>query len=210
MKSPFDSLQTTVVMGLVLTVVMVLLVMIIADNGVGAPLPEGSGGIWMFLVRWAHVVSGVMWVGLLWYFNFVQVPSMAEIPAELKPAVSKFIAPRALWWFRWAAAATVLFGVILAGAGGYIVDALALGLTDGGTDTSVIGFGMWFALIMAFNVWFIIWPNQQKALGMVTATDDEKKAAARKAFLASRFNAMLSLPMLFAMIGMRHFADLIG
>ncbi len=210
MKSPFDSLQTTVVLGLVLTVVMVFLVMGIADHGVGAPLPEGHGGIAMFVARWAHVVSGIMWIGLLWYFNFVQVPSMAEIPAELKPAVSKFIAPRALWWFRWAAASTVLFGVVLAGAGGYIVDALALGLTDRGADTSIIGFGIWFALIMAFNVWFIIWPNQKKALGIVTATDDEKKKAARMAFLASRTNLMLSLPMLFAMLGMRHFADLIS
>ncbi len=215
MKSPFDSLQTTVVLGLVLTVVMVLAVMGIADHGVGASLPEGEGGgggmsIAIFVARWAHVVSGIMWIGLLWYFNFVQVPSMAEIPAELKPAVSKFIAPRALWWFRWAAASTVLFGVILAGAGRYIVDAFALGLTDRGADTSIIGFGIWFALIMAFNVWFIIWPNQKKALGIVTATDDEKKKAARMAFLASRTNLMLSLPMLFAMLGMRHFAEFIS
>jgi uncharacterized membrane protein len=210
MKSPFDSLQTTVVLGVVLTVVMVFLVMGIADHSVGAPLPEGNGGIALFVARWLHVVSGVMWIGLLWYFNFVQVPSMAEIPAELKPAVSKFIAPRALWWFRWAAASTVLFGVILAGAGGYILDALALGLTDRGADTSIIGFGIWFALIMAGNVWMVIWPNQRKVLGLVTATDDEKKKAARMAFLASRTNLMLSLPMLFAMIGMRHFAELIS
>ncbi|MSP21169.1 MAG: hypothetical protein EXQ93_06600 [Alphaproteobacteria bacterium] len=209
MKSPFDSLATTVVLGLAVTVVMVVLIMMIGTNGVGAPLPEGNAGIAAYVMRWAHVVSGVMWIGLLWYFNFVQTPSMAEIPAEMKPAVSKFIAPRALWWFRWSAASTVLFGVLLAGTGGYIVDGLALGLTNGGADTSTIGFGMWLALFMAFNVWFIIWPNQKKALGIVTVADDEKKKAARMAFLASRFNTMLSLPMLFAMLGMRHFADLI-
>ncbi len=206
MKSPFDSLGTTVALGVVITVLMVLAVMGIADHAEGAGLPEGHGGLAMFAARWAHVVSGVMWIGLLWYFNFVQVPTMAELPAELKPAVGKFIAPRALWWFRWAAASTVLFGVALAGAGGYIGQALALGLTDGGADNATIGFGMWFALIMAFNVWFIIWPNQKKALGIVTVSDDEKKKAARMAFLASRTNTMLSLPMLFAMVGMRHAA----
>ncbi|MBM3507595.1 MAG: hypothetical protein FJX64_07730 [Alphaproteobacteria bacterium] len=209
MKSPFDSLPTTVVLGVVLTNLMVFAVMGIATGGGEPGTAEGAWGHTGYFFRWAHVVSGVMWIGLLWYFNFVQVPSMAEIPAELKPAVSKYIAPRALWWFRWAAVSTVLFGVLLAWGGGYIGDALALGLTDGSAMNATIGFGMWFGLIMAFNVWFIIWPNQKKALGMVTATDDEKKKAARMAFLASRFNAMSSLPMLFAMVGMRHFADLI-
>ena len=208
MKSPFDSLATTVVLGLVITAIMVALIMVIGD-GVGAPLPEGHAGIVGFLFRWIHVVAGIMWVGLLWYFNFVQAPSMAEIPAEMKPAVSKFIAPRALWWFRWAAAATVLAGVVLALAGGYLVDALALGLIDGRADSATIGFGMWLGLVMAFNVWFIIWPNQKKALGMVQVTDEEKKKAARTAFLTSRFNTMFSIPMLFGMLGMRHFADLL-
>jgi uncharacterized membrane protein len=208
MKSPFDSLATTVVLGLVITAIMVALIIAIGD-GVGSPLPEGNAGILGYLFRWIHVIAGIMWIGLLWYFNFVQAPSMAEIPAEMKPAVSKFIAPRALWWFRWAAATTVLFGILLAGTGGYIVDALALGLTDGRADNSTIGFGMWLGLVMAFNVWFIIWPNQKKALGIVQVTDDEKKKAARMAFLTSRFNTMFSIPMLFAMLGMRHFADLL-
>ena len=162
-----------------------------------------------FLFRWVHVVSGIMWIGLLWYFNFVQVPTMPEIPNEMKPAITKHIAPRALWWFRWAAASTVLFGLLVAWMGGYIVQALALGLTDRAAEHATIGFGMWLGLIMAFNVWFIIWPNQQKVLGMVEATDDAKKAAARMALMASRTNTALSLPMLFAMLGMRHFAFLI-
>ena len=210
MKSPFDSLTTTVVLGLVITVVMVLLIMGIADGGPVANFPESNAGIIGYLFRWVHVGAGIMWVGLLYYFNFVQVPSMAEIPAELKPAVSKYIAPRALWWFRWSAAATVLAGIVLAGMGGYILNALALGLTDRSAENATIGFGMWLGLIMAFNVWFIIWPNQKKALGMVPAGDDEKKKAARMAFLTSRTNAMLSVPMLFAMVGMRHFASLIS
>ncbi len=210
MKNPLDSLWGTFIAGLVLTAVMVLLVMAISTGG-GAPgEPEGVASWIGFLFRWFHVVSGVMWIGLLYYFNFVQVPSMAEIPAEQKPAVTKVIAPRALFFFRWAAASTVFWGIVLAGTAGYIVDALALGLTDGSPYNSTIGFGMWLGLIMAFNVWFIIWPNQQKVLGLVAAADDVKKRAARMAFLASRTNTALSLPMLFAMVGMRHFAFLLS
>ena len=203
MKSPFDSLATTVVLGLVITAIMVALIMVIGD-GVGAPLPEGHAGIVGFLFRWIHVIAGIMWIGLLWYFNFVQAPSMAEIPAEMKPAVSKFIAPRALWWFRWAAAATVLAGVVLALAGGYLVDALALGLIDGRADSATIGFGMWLGLVMAFNVWFIIWPNQQKILGLVEATAEQKAAAAKPALYASRFNTMFSIGMLYCMVAQQN------
>ena len=155
---------------------------------------------WTFLFRWLHVLSGVMWIGLLWYFNFVQIPTMPNIPDELKPAVSKHIAPEALFWFRWAALSTVVTGLILAWMNGYLGGALALGLVDGVGKDAAIGFGMWLGLIMAANVWFVIWPNQRKVLGMVEADDATKKRAARVAMLASRTNTMLSIPMLYAMV----------
>lgn len=154
-----------------------------------------------FLFRWLHVIAGVMWIGLLWYFNFVQIPSMPKIPDEQKPAIGKVIAPTALFWFRWAALATVVTGLIVISMKGLgaLGDALALGYLQGGYFT-YIGIGMWLGLIMAFNVWNIIWPNQQIALGMVEATADEKKAAARIAMLTSRFNTMFSIPMLYFMV----------
>jgi uncharacterized membrane protein len=152
-----------------------------------------------FLFRWLHVLSGVMWIGLLWYFNFVQIPSMPKIPDEQKPAISKVIAPTALFWFRWAALATLVTGLILALMNGYFFNAMVLGLGTGGQHT-YIGIGMWLAIVMAYNVWMIIWPNQQKALGLVEAGDEEKKAAARTAMLTSRFNTMLSIPMLYFMV----------
>jgi len=152
-----------------------------------------------FLFRWLHVLSGVMWIGLLWYFNFVQIPSMPKIPDEQKPAIGKVIAPTALFWFRWAALATLVTGLILAALNEYILEAMLLGYFKGGKAT-FIGVGMWLGLVMAYNVWMIIWPNQQKALGMVAASDDEKKAAARTAMLTSRFNTMLSIPMLYFMV----------
>jgi uncharacterized membrane protein len=152
-----------------------------------------------FLFRWLHVLSGIMWIGLLWYFNFVQIPSMPKIPDEQKPAIGKVIAPTALFWFRWAALATLVTGLILAALNEYLFQALLLGLFKGGKAT-YIGLGMWLGAIMAYNVWMIIWPNQQKALGLVEASDDEKKGAARTAMLTSRFNTMLSLPMLYFMV----------
>lgn len=156
--------------------------------------------VWLkFLFRWFHVLSGVMWIGLLWYFNFVQIPSMPKIPDEQKPAIGKVIAPTALFWFRWAALATVVTGLILGTLNDYILKALLFGYFKSG-PTLYIGLGMWLALIMAYNVWMIIWPNQQKALGLVPATDDEKKASARIAMLTSRFNTMLSIPMLYFMV----------
>ena len=145
------------------------------------------------IIRWLHVLSGVMWIGLLWYFNFVQIPSMPKIPDDQKPAIGKVIAPEALFWFRWSALSTVVFGLILAMMNGYLVDALVL-------NNALIGFGMWLGLIMAFNVWFVIWPNQQKALGMVEVEADAKAKAARTAMLFSRTNTMLSVTMLFAMV----------
>jgi uncharacterized membrane protein len=154
---------------------------------------------WTFFFRWLHVMSGVMWIGHLWYFNFVQIPSMPKIPDEQKPAITKVIAPTALFWFRWGALATVVTGLILAYLSGYLMNALKLGIGDGNHKFTAIGLGMWMGLIMAYNVWFIIWPNQQKALGLVEATADEKKRAGRVAMLASRTNTMLSIPMLYAM-----------
>ena len=155
---------------------------------------------WSWLFRYLHVISGIMWIGLLWYFNFVQIPSMPKIPDEQKPAIGKVIAPEALFWFRWSALSTVVFGVLLAGMNGYLVDGLLLGINGQVAGHAMIGFGMWLGLIMAFNVWFVIWPNQQKALGMVAVEADAKAKAARTAMLFSRTNTMLSIPMLYAMV----------
>lgn len=157
-----------------------------------------------FLVRWFHILSGVMWIGLLWYFNFVQTPGMPKIPDEQKPAITKVIAPSALFWFRWAALSTVVWGLLQAWQLGFIKDALALGTLDHSAKDMMIGFGMWMGLIMAFNVWFIIWPAQQKVLGMVECSADEKPRAARRAALASRTNTMLSVPLLYAMTAGPH------
>ncbi len=153
-----------------------------------------------FMFRWLHVISGVMWIGLLWYFNFVQIPSMPKIPDEQKPAVGKVIAPAALFWFRWAALATVATGLIAGGMNGYIGQALILGIADGVAKHTAIGIGMWLGIIMMLNVWGIIWPNQKKALGIVEVDADAKKKAARVAMLASRTNTMLSIPMLYSMV----------
>jgi uncharacterized membrane protein len=146
-------------------------------------------------IRWLHTFFGILWIGLLYYFNFVQIPTMPKIPAELKPGVTKHIAPSALFFFRWGAALTVLFGLIIASRAGYLVEALTLDPTY-----RLIGIGMWLALIMAFNVWFVIWPAQQKALGLVEADDAAKAAAAPRAMMFSRLNTLLSIPMLYAMI----------
>jgi len=155
---------------------------------------------WSWLFRYLHVVSGVMWIGLLWYFNFVQIPSMPKIPDEQKPAITKVIAPAVLFWFRWAALSTIITGLIVAYLNGYIHEALALGIGSGGGKNTAIGIGMWLGLIMAFNVWVIIWPNQKKVLGIVEASPEEKAIAAKKALIASRTNTLLSLPLLLCMV----------
>ena len=155
---------------------------------------------WSWLFRYFHVISGVMWIGLLWYFNFVQVPNMSKITDEQKPAITKVIAPIALFWFRWAAFATIVTGLIVAYLNGYVHEAMTLGIGSGGGKYTAIGIGMWLGLIMAFNVWFIIWPNQKKVLGIVEATNEEKPIAAKKALIASRTNTLLSLPMLLTMV----------
>ena len=166
-----------------------------------------SGGNWSFdqlfwswLFRYFHVLAGVMWIGLLWYLNFVQIPSMPKIPDDQKPAIGKVIAPAVLFWFRWAALATIVTGLIVAYLNGYVHQALALGIGSGAPQYTAIGIGMWLGLIMAFNVWFIIWPNQKKALGIVECSPEEKPKAAKTAMLTSRINTLLSLPMLLTMV----------
>jgi uncharacterized membrane protein len=198
------NLYRTIGAGFVLAAL--LLVAIIIVGGVDAGMAFGSRTTWAYLFIWIHVLSGIMWIGHLYYFNFTQMMVMPKIPAELKPAVGKFIAPEALWWFRWAAMFTIASGLIVAWLRGYILDAIALGFIDGFDPPSFfIGVGMWLGTIMWFNVWFIIWPNQQKALNINNAypnlTQAEKDKAARIAMLFSRTNTMLSVPMLLAMTG---------
>lgn len=181
-----ENLHRTLAAGIVLTVILFLIL----------HLNSFDGGVYVVtLLKFLHVLTGVLWIGLLYYFNFVQMPSMPKIPDEQKPAIGKVIAPTALFFFRWAAAGTVAFGLLTALSKGYLHEALTL---QEGTRT--IGIGMWLALIMAANVWFVIWPNQKKALGIVEADADSKKKAARLAMLASRTNTMLSIPMLYCMV----------
>lgn len=152
-----------------------------------------------FFFRWLHVVFGIVWIGLLYYFNLVQIPTMPKVPAELKPGVSKYIAPEALFWFRWAAILTVLTGLVVAHLQGYMTASLMLQ-----QPATIIGVGMWLGIIMAFNVWVFIWPNQQKALGLVPADDATKAAAAKTAMIFSRTNFMLSIPMLYCMVAQQN------
>lgn len=155
---------------------------------------------WSWLFRYIHVVVAIMWIGLLWYFNFVQIPNMAKIPDEQKPAIGKVIAPAALFYFRWAAAFTVISGLLLALFNGYLHDAMTLSIGSGIPKHTAIGIGMWLGIIMAYNVWFVIWPNQKRALGIVDCDPDLKAKSARTAMLFSRTNTLLSLPMLFTMV----------
>ena len=155
---------------------------------------------WSWLFRYIHVLVAIMWIGLLWYFNFVQIPNMSKIPDEQKPAIGKVIAPAALFYFRWAAAFTVLSGLILALLNGYLHDAMTLSIGSGIPKHTAIGIGMWLGVIMAFNVWFVIWPNQKRALGIVECEPELKAKSARIAMLFSRTNTLLSLPMLLAMV----------
>ena len=152
------------------------------------------------MFRYIHVTIGIMWIGLLWYFNFVQIPNMAKIPDEHKPAIGKVIAPAALFYFRWAAVATILTGLILGLLNGYLHEAMTLGIGSGGGRNTAIGIGMWLGLAMALNVWFVIWPNQKRALGIIECNPDIKAKSARTAMLFSRTNTLLSLPMLLSMV----------
>ena len=192
MAAILTSLRNTVAAGFVLALALLLLY-----AGLATPWEE----FWKFLFRWLHVLSGVMWVGLLWYFNFVQMPSMPKIPDEQKPAVTKVIAPQALFWFRWAAMATLATGLVLAALNGYLLQAATLGLAPGSASGHVaIGVGMWLGVVLWFNVWFVIWPGRRKALGLAPAAPEERAKAARRVMLVSRANAALSVPMLFSMV----------
>jgi uncharacterized membrane protein len=194
MAAFFQSLEKTLAAGLVLLILIIVVAGLVSGSFIKLDYQY-----WVFFMLWLHVLSGVMWIGILWYFNFVQTPTMPKIePAEHRAAITKFIAPAALFWFRHGALATVVTGLLVAFMQGYLVQALAFQKGVYG-----IGIGMWLALIMAFNVWFIIWPNQQKALGMVQSAPEEKAAAARLAGMTSRINTMLSIPMLFCMVAQR-------
>ena len=155
---------------------------------------------WSWVSRFVHVVVGIMWIGLLWYFNFVQIHNMSKIPDEQKPAIGKIIAPAALFYFRWAAAFTILSGLILAWLNGYLHDAMTLSIVSGIPKHTAIGIGMWLGIVMAFNVWFVIWPNQKRALGIVDCEPDLKSKSAKTAMIFSRINTLLSLPMLLTMV----------
>jgi uncharacterized membrane protein len=197
MAALLANFRNTVVLSVILA-----LVMIVAFS----QSPHGTdAAFWQAVFRWLHTVFGILWIGLLYYFNFVQIRKMPEIPAELKPAVSKYIAPEALFWFRWAALATVVMGLLLAYSRGvsYAHEALTFGLFDGYQPTdkgfTLLGVGMWLGIIMFINVWAFIWPNQKIALGIVDADADAKARAGRTAMLFSRTNLLLSIPMLTAM-----------
>ena len=195
MASILQSLQRTLLAGLVLLVVIILIV----GAATGSFIRLNDPAWWAFFMRWLHVLSGVMWVGLLWYLNFVQIPTVPKIePAEHRAAIGKYITPNVLFWFRYGALATVVTGLILGHQMGYFPNALIF------KANIAIGIGMWLALMMAFNVWFIIWPNQKKALGLVEVPADQKPKAARIAMLTSRINTMLSIPMLYCMVAQQN------
>ena len=188
---------------LVLFVGLAVAVLIVVLPSSGYSDAGGTSDPVVSVLKWLHVFFGVTWIGLLYYFNFVQTPTMPTIPAELKPGVSKYIAPKALFYFRWGAAMTVLTGLLLAWSYHELRRALTLD-----PSARLIGIGMYLALIMAFNVWFIIWPNQKKVLGIVDAAADKKAAAARIAGMTSRINTMLSIPMLYCMVAQKNVAGL--
>jgi len=201
MSTILTSLRNTVTVGFALALLLMIVSFVITTGSIDIGEGFKYNPFWMFVFRWLHVISGVMWIGLLWYFNFVQIPNMPNIPDDQKPAISKVIAPAALWWFRWGAMATIVTGLILGYINGYLHTAMTLTLMGGGSPNELfIGIGMWLGTIMWFNVWFVIWPNQKKALGIVEADADVKAASARTAMLFSRTNTMLSIPMLFSMV----------
>jgi len=206
MAAFLSNLRNAVITGIVLAAIVF-----------GIHLQKGGAVLdsvfWAFFVRWLHIISGVMWIGLLWYFNFVAAPTTPKIPEELRPALGKYITPAALFWFRWGAMGTIVFGIILAWMNQYLVQAYTLNLVvpEGGaatTSTLMIGIGMWLGTIMWFNVWFVIWPNQQKALNIANKYPDlskeAKAASAKTAGMFSRINTVLSIPMLFCMAAATH------
>ncbi|MBL4596056.1 MAG: urate hydroxylase PuuD [Robiginitomaculum sp.] len=197
MAGILSNLRSTIIFSVILAILMYVLYYLVAGGSY-----SGMAVATAFL-RWTHVVSGIMWIGLLWYFNFVQIPNMVNIPDEQKPAIGKVIAPAALFWFRWGAAFTLLTGLLLAGHRGYLLETLSLGAMEGFANGQhvFLGVGMWLGIIMAFNVWFIIWPKQKIALGLIDAPSAAKAPAGRTAMLFSRTNTLLSLPMLVSMAG---------
>ena len=204
--NPLSTIKGTIIAGVVIAIVIAL---IVASQSSGVHLNPPS------LIVWLHVLAGITWIGLLYYFNFVQVPALAAAAADQGgpggAGITKYVAPRALLWFRWGAVFTWLTGA------GYLlhkqlfVDAFTLGLAPGGTLAgTLIGVGAWLGTIMAFNVWVFIWPNQKKVLGLVEATAEQIAKARRVAFLASRINTMLSIPMLMSMVSLGHAGFFIG
>ena len=195
MSNILQSLNKTIIAGIILAVILFILMYSISGGW------QLDSYFWSAVFRYLHVLSGVMWIGLLWYFNFIQIPNMPNIPDEQKPAIGKVIAPAALFWFRWAALSTIITGLIVAYLNGYVNQAMTLGLIgDADPKSIIIGIGMWLGIIMAYNVWMIIWPNQKKALGIIEVNADEKAKSARTAMLFSRTNTLLSIPMLLSMV----------
>jgi uncharacterized membrane protein len=194
--NPLNSIQGTIITGLVFAIVIGLVTF-------GVQLNEIS------LMVWLHVGAGVVWIGMLYYFNFVQVPALAAAAKDQGgpggAGISKYVAPRALLWFRWGAVATWLTGALILLRMNLFVDAFTLGLrANAAGNALLIGVGAWLGTIMLFNVWVLIWPNQKKVLGLVEATADQIAKARRVAFLASRTNTVLSIPMLMSMVGYGH------
>ena len=195
MSNILQSLNRTVIAGIILAIILFILMYSISGGW------QLDTYFWSAVFRYLHVLSGIMWIGLLWYFNFVQIPNMPNIPDEQKPAIGKIIAPAALFWFRWAALSTIITGLIVAYLNGYVNQAMTLGLIGDADPKSItIGIGMWLGIIMAYNVWMVIWPNQKKALGIIEANAEEKAKSARTAMLFSRTNTLLSIPMLLSMV----------
>ncbi len=155
---------------------------------------------WSWFAQFVQVITGIMWIGLLWYFNFVQIPNMARIPDEQKPAINKVIAPAAFFYFRWGAVLAILSGFAIMALNGYLYDAMTLSIGSGIPKHTAIGIGMWLGLIMAFNVWFIIWPNQKRALGIIECNPEYKARSARRAMLFLRVNTLISIPMLLTLV----------
>ena len=194
MSNILQSLNKTIIAGIILAVILFIFMYLITGGW------ELDTYFWSAIFRYLHVLSGIMWIGLLWYLNFVQIPNMPNIPDDQKPAIGKVIAPAVLFWFRWAALSTIITGLIVAYLNGYVNQAMSLGLLGGDAKSISIGIGMWLGIIMAYNVWMVIWPNQKKALGMIEVSAEEKAKSARTAMLFSRTNTLLSIPMLLSMV----------
>ena len=194
MSNILQSLNKTIIAGIILAVILFIFMYLITGGW------ELDTYFWSAIFRYLHVLSGIMWIGLLWYLNFVQIPNMPNIPDDQKPAIGKVIAPAVLFWFRWSALSTIITGLIVAYLNGYVNQAMSLGLLGGSAKSITIGIGMWLGIIMAYNVWMVIWPNQKKALGMIEVSAEEKAKSARTAMLFSRTNTLLSIPMLLSMV----------